>query len=59
MQMREFFNENFAERVAILLNCPKGRSVILRPSVRGIMGRSKSGKIHYFPQSYGGRRFYQ
>ena len=25
MQMREFFHENFAERIVILLNCPKGR----------------------------------
>ena len=25
MQMCEFFQENFAEQVVILLNCPKGR----------------------------------
>ena len=25
VKMREFFHENFPERVVILLNCPKGR----------------------------------
>jgi len=39
MQMREFFHENLTERVVILLNCPKGRKVTLRPSDKGIMIR--------------------
>ena len=34
-----FFLKNFAERVVILLYCPKGRRVTLRPSVGGIIGR--------------------
>ena len=29
-----FFHENFAERLFFLLNCPKGRYVTKRPSVR-------------------------
>jgi len=33
MKMREFFHQNLAERVVILLNCPKGRKqVTWRPS---------------------------
>ena len=34
MKMREFFHKNFAERVVILLYCPKGLYVNLRPSTR-------------------------
>ena len=36
--MREVFPENFAEKVVILHNCPKGRKVTWPPFVGGIIG---------------------
>jgi len=39
MRMREFFPENFPERVVILQNCPKGCYVTSHPSVEGCEGR--------------------
>jgi len=38
--MREFFNENFAERLVILLKCPKELDVTGCPSVGGMLVKS-------------------